>query len=331
MDPSIIKRLQEETAIEKKQKNLGKFVEDYPENARGNEQYNFTLRNSYFFNNKDVYISKHNRYADYPVHTHQFLEMNYMLTGSCQQIVNGEPIELQANDLLLLDIDCKHEIKRLDKEDIMINILFPKKNISISWLNNLKRSNSLLYDFLLSTFYGNQNTKKYILFENGKNTEMIETLDHIIEEYFNKKTFFNEVLSSYLHILLTQLVRNYKIKRVEKMSHSQSVVVQVLKDIENEYQELTLEQCAKKYGYNKNYLSNILKKETGKSFNTLLTQQRMINAHLLLSSTTYNTNDIMSSVGISNKTFFYEKYKEYYHELPGETRKNKQRQIEYQQ
>lgn len=61
------------------------------------------LLNDYFFKNKDIYISKHNRFADYPYHTHQFLELNYMYSGSSEQIIEGNKETLHEGELLLLD------------------------------------------------------------------------------------------------------------------------------------------------------------------------------------------------------------------------------------
>ena len=78
MDKSIMKILTKITAIEKEQKKTNCFVEDMPRFAIS---HNLSAQNSsrvlsnYFFRNKDIYISKHNRFADYPEHTHIFLEM----------------------------------------------------------------------------------------------------------------------------------------------------------------------------------------------------------------------------------------------------------------
>ncbi|RYM02737.1 helix-turn-helix domain-containing protein [Sporolactobacillus sp. THM7-7] len=329
MDAKMVNHLKAKTAIEMEQLKTHRFVADIPDYARKDQVTDFVLQKGYFFNNKDVYISKHNRYADYPLHTHEFLEINYMMSGHCRQIVDGQPIELRTHDLLLLDIGCRHEIKELGDNDILINILFRNKNISISWLNNLKRSNSLLYDFLLNTSYGKKNRSNFIIFNNRQNARIVQTIDALIEEYLNKQPYYNAITSSYLNILLTQLVRYYRLKQPKRLSSSQSLVIKVLQDMERDYADLTLEQEAKKYSYNKNYLSNLLKKETGKSFNVLLTQQRIMNAHVLLTSTASNIRDIMYRVGMTNKTFFYKKYKEYYHELPGETRQNSTNESPY--
>lgn len=325
MESTLLNTLKAETTIEKQQKISDVFIEDIPSYARAHKDKNFTLSNSFFFTTKDVYISKHNRYADYPEHTHSFLEMNYMVSGECTQIVNGKEIHLTKNDLLLLDIGCSHSIKKLGKNDILINILFQNKNISIDWLNNLKKSRSLLYTFIFNTIYGKENSQKYLIFKNNSRTQINSIIDSLITEYYEKKPFYNEMISAYLKILLTELVRNYRLKNDKKLSDSQKYVTKVLHDIEKDYATLTLAEEAKKVGYNKNYLSNLLKKETGKSFKELLTYERILNAHLLLTSTSDSVFEIMEKVGITNKTFFYKKYQSQYNQLPSTTRSNSQK------
>lgn len=69
---SIIDYLTLETDIETKQKETGKHIPDYDNQNADLPR----LTNDLFLANRSIYISKHNRYASYPKHTHQFLELN---------------------------------------------------------------------------------------------------------------------------------------------------------------------------------------------------------------------------------------------------------------
>lgn len=77
-----------------------------------------------FIKNKDIYISKHNRYAPYPEHSHEFLEFNYQLSGNSSQTINGEKYVLSEGDLLLMDSGSIHSIDSLGKDDILLNIYY---------------------------------------------------------------------------------------------------------------------------------------------------------------------------------------------------------------
>ncbi|MFJ6960653.1 MAG: AraC family transcriptional regulator, partial [Lactiplantibacillus plantarum] len=311
MNTRILNALKQTTLIEEKQKASHCFVEDMPPYAINQElslkEHGRVLRN-YFFKNKDIYISRHNRYADYPTHTHTFLEMNYMLQGHATEIVDDKKITLNTGDLLLLDEGSTHSIKALGDNDLLINILFRTKNISINLLNDLRRSNNIFYDFLLSQVIEDSNHKRdYLVFTKKRNTEVQETLDRIIDEYYLKRDFSNSIIKSYLSILLVQLVREYPLNGPHQENKSSLLAIKVLKAIAEEYKTVSLEELANRYNYNKNYLSNIFKSEVGQTFSEVLTRQRLIQAHTLIASTSLPIATIMEQVGIKNKTFFYQK------------------------
>ena len=125
--------LHQETEIEKQQKKTGSFVPDFSEMKTQAPH----LTNDLFFHNRDIYISKHNRYAPYPLHSHQFLELNYIYSGHCQQIINGQTYMLNQGDILLMDVGSKHQIECLEEEDIVINLLFKDNNISLQSLEEI--------------------------------------------------------------------------------------------------------------------------------------------------------------------------------------------------
>lgn len=322
MDPYILKVLKEHDLIEKEQIKTGHHIDDLPDNAVNKDSFDKDNRilNNYFFRSRDVYISKHDRFADYPTHSHKFLEMNYMLNGSCEEIVNGKTVHLNRGDLLLLDVGSSHSIKRLNENDILINILFRDKSISINLLNDMRRSNSILYDFLIKRASGEKNALKYILFRNDVKNDINKTMEDILNEYYSKNEFSNSIIKSYLSILLTKLVRHYHVPSDAK-NPQQQLIIKILKEISEDYKVVSLSSLARKYGYNRNYLSNFIKSQTGETFSSLLLSQRMIRAHNLVISTDVPIDDIILNIGMKNKTDFYKKYKNFYKTLPNNERK----------
>lgn len=322
MDSRVLGRLKQHELIEIEQLKTGQHVEDLPNLAISKEYSTPRVKvlNNYFFRNRDVYISKHDRFADYPEHSHQFLEMNYMLNGSCDQVVNGDRVHLNKGDLLLIDIGCTHSIKKLNENDLLINLLFRDQSISINLLDDMRRSNSVLYDFLLKHAAGERDDLPYIVFPNNIDNDIKYTMEDIITEYYSKREFSDSIIKAYLSILLTKLVRHYHVPTNKKDPHQQ-LMVKILKDISTDFRTINLPQLAKKYGYNKNYLSNFIKKQSGKSFSNLVMNQRLIQAHSLITTTTMPISEIIESIGMKNKTSFYKKYKSYYLMMPGDERK----------
>lgn len=157
---SVLNQLMKPSQIEKTQLKNYEFYNDIPLAAYDNSltQARKTLvLNDYFFKNKTIYISKHNRYAPYPKHTHTFLEMNYMLRGEADEVVQGQSVHLKTGDLLLLDVGCEHAIGYLGTNDLLINILFQDRDINLDLLSSLRKSQSVLYEFLLNRKMGTKN------------------------------------------------------------------------------------------------------------------------------------------------------------------------------
>ena len=140
-------------------------------------------------------------------------------------------------------------------------------------------------------------------------------------EYFFPRTFSSTIISHYLSILLYELARQLPIE--QDSSHTEdepSPLVRTLALIDTEYQSITLQMAAKRLNFNKNYLSNMIKLKSGDTFTGLVTKKRLMKAKLLLQTTELPISSIHQMVGISNKTFFYKKFKEEYGQLPSEVR-----------
>lgn len=321
MNKEVRDFLKSYTKQETAQLRENRFVDNILDKDKEMGNNSFKILNTLFYNNKDIFISKHNRFSDYPLHSHQFIEINYVVSGSCTQIVEGETVTLHEGDFIFLDIGCKHSIKALSENDILVNIIFSDKSINIQWLSEMKKSNNIIFEFLVNVLSGVDNLQKYIIYRNDSHSEVPFILEKIIEEYYLQKPFAHLIISNLLTIFFTELVRNYNIQAEQEITPHQSLVINILKDIEESYKNINLNTIAKKYGYNKNYLSNLIKKETDQTFSELVLKQKLIKAHALITSTSMPINDIIFEVGFSNKHFFYEKYKGHYKALPNEVRK----------
>lgn len=252
------------------------------------------------------------------MHTHTFLEINYMLRGEADEVVGTKSVHLKQGDLLLLDVGCAHSIGYLGTNDLLINILFQDRTINIDLLNSLRSSRSVLYEFLINRKVGVGNSAEYLLFKQENGREIQETLDRIIEEYYLQQDYADTIIKAYLSILIAQLVRNYSVDVEKGLTKPQLLVTKILQDINDNDSTISLSYVAQKYGYNRNYLSNLFRSIVGKTFSEVLTKQRIMHAHTLFVSTRMPVGEIIKKVGISNRTFFYKKYRSYYHKNPRE-------------
>lgn len=318
LNNKLLNQLLALTPLEEQQRKTQTFIEDLPQAAFDSKEKSSRTLTNYFFKNQDIYLSKHNRFAAYPNHKHTFFEINYVLQGQAKEVIAGKTVTLNQGDLILLDIGTSHSIQALGENDLLINILFQNNNLSVDLLKELKGQHNVLVNFLLAKA---SSKPDYIVFSHQANPKISQLLDEIITEYYEQAEFSELVIKSYLNILISQLIRSLSIKPSPKESAQKKLALQLLADIASDYQTVSLTQLAKRYSYNRNYLSNLFKAEIGQTFSAVLTKQRLMQAHKLLTKTNLPVNTIIEQVGISNRSFFYKKYLAYYHVSPKQSRK----------
>lgn len=297
-------------SIEAKQLESNSFHFDFPKSSVSYTDNRMVLLDTYFLNNRDIFINKHNRFATYPEHKHDFLEINYMYDGQCTQIINGKEVTLEKGNLLFLDQGSVHSINKIGKEDILINIVFHNKKIDLEWLADLNQQNSLVFNFLTQNIK-NSTKHSYLLFDSHNNNHIQEVLYRILKIYFLEEKSVDNMINLYIPILITELITNVTYVTFREDSfNSDSLIIQVLDEIEKNHSSVSLDSIAKKMGYNKNYLSNRIKNLTGKTFTKLLNGEKIKHSAFFLKNTDLNIEQIMFEVGYQNKTYFYKLFKE---------------------
>ncbi|WP_461214892.1 AraC family transcriptional regulator [Lacticaseibacillus sp. GG6-2] len=324
MNVKVFQELQSITAAERRQQATSQVDDDIPPAAIdlfATKQAKSPVLNDYFFSKRHLIIRKHNRFAPYPLHSHLFFEINYMLRGCATEYINGKRVKLSEGDVLLLDIGTKHSIATLDNNDLMINVLFDDELLSVDFLDQINASETALQDFLANPQSKRTGKPRYYLFTNSQTqaSGAITTLSQLIDEYYMQPQFCDYVMQAELAILLAQLMRTYKRPKAAQTS-GQILADKIMEDIKNNYRKLSLDDLAEKYSYNRTYLSNLFRKEAGRPFSEVLTEERLRNARRLIQTTDIPIGEICHDVGISNKSFFYHKYAEKFGHIPREDR-----------
>lgn len=110
-----------------------------------------------------------------------------------------------------------------------------------------------------------------------------------------------------------------KIINAKKNNPDEQIVKKVVQLIEERYMtDLGLQIIAREVFLSPNYLGNIFKKYTGKTFNDYLCECRMEKAKELLQSPKNKVGWVASAVGISNTSYFCTIFKHAYGMAPGE-------------
>lgn len=305
--------------FEKKQRETGISVNDISSankniNTYIDSKFNiFRFPKSLFFNNNEkIYINKHNRFAPMIEHLHDFIEMNYIYSGTCSQTINGKVVQLTKGSLCVLDRDVPHSIDALGEDDIMINILINEETFSSLFLFRNQNITSLEANILADVFNKQTTHDRYVIFDTTQSVAIHSLIQLLLTEYWSYQRQGSEFLSHYMHLILLELVRIYSINATKNYHSSKIKIHEVLTFIDSNFRDLKLDTLARHFGYNPTYLSNIIKNSTGRNFQEILLERRLLHAADLLKCTDFTMDTVAIESGFHSTSYFFRQFKKYY-------------------
>lgn len=283
----------------------------------------YRMEASYKLTNNMLSVKKNSRFQAVPPHVHSWVEINYMYSGSCEQIINGKSLILQTGEIILIDCETVHAIGYTGENDIMINLLIPKDYLNNTFLSRLS-SDSLISRFFINAMNSKTDHKNYIVFHSSNSRRLPVFMNEFLCEYYSPSINSAEILDSLISLIVSELVNVFGHDISKNLDKSSSFsIIPVLKYMESNYQTSTLETTANFFNINPNYLTTLLKRQTGHSYKELILMSKMKVAQKLLSCTNIPVSDVAHNVGYDNLTFFYKKFQEFYHCTPNEYRMKK--------
>lgn len=116
---------------------------------------NISIPEQYMFDEKmstrDAYLSKHNRYSPVFLHTHDYFEMFYVMSGQCRQTISDKAMTLHEGDLCFIAPYTLHTLEVFD-DSIIINIYIRVSTFDDIFFN-LLRSKNILSLFFMNSLY----------------------------------------------------------------------------------------------------------------------------------------------------------------------------------
>lgn len=266
-------------------------------------------------------IKKHSRYQNFPIHCHDSIEINYMYSGSCHQIINGKEYELQTGQTLLLNLNTIHQVLPLKENDTLLNININQDFLISHFLMRFS-IDSAVTRFLVSALTDSIRSDNFLLLRSEKSEHLKQYIEDLLCEWYDPSLVSQDISESLLSLIVLELVLSYKETfNTGIYFNSATPVLPILRYIEENYLTCTLSETAKIFSLNQNYLSNLLKKHTGLSYRELVQQQKLRASEYLLQSSDLSISEIAHMSGYENVSFFYKKFVEKNSCSPNEYRK----------
>lgn len=269
-----------------------------------------------------IVISQQLPGAYIPFHMHQYVELIYVHRGQCQIALQQQPdIIMTEGDVILIDKQTPHTVREITNSDIIIDIKLKRDYLSSGFLNRFANKNTTS-QFLIHSLIDSRRANSYLYFPSHPESNIRETFERIMCEYFERDFCSADLIDSYCFVLFTELLR-YSGNGRSRSGHLQqkdALVLDFLRYIEEHHRECSLVEMADHFGYHPNYISAFLKKETGRSFMDLLQVERLNKAALYLTNSDMPIPSIAEEVGYSSASFFHKKFKEMFTSTPSHYR-----------
>ncbi len=244
-------------------------------------------------------------------HSHEFVELVYVVSGTAVQKVNGESSYLQEGDMFVIaDRSVEHYIRPTceEKKFRLINIIF--------------RPDFVAFDY--SVF------RPIMPLNTLHNPSMKRMVDFALQEYEERGHYVNEMVKGVVYLLLSNLAKMYTSRSESRTQKNRNAVymMQAVRYIaENFAEKLKLDDIAKHVGLSPGYLQKIFKKERNTSVIEYLLRYRVEQSCKLLIETEKSISDISDSIGFSDVKNFYYAFKKVIGMTPNEYRQTHRNRV----
>ena len=257
--------------------------------------------------------------SDVSVHTHEFIEIVYVLSGEMVHEIDGCRYNTARGDMLFMNYGCTHAFSS-ESTYTYVNILFSPELMADAVITT-QNAFSVLSLSAFNEMRSAQDSGCVRFF--GKERDEIETLIFsMLEEYEEKQTSWETVLGNLLTNLIIKMLRKTElgIGKSEMDGIWQSLSEYIDQNLDS---RLTLAALAEKCFYNPSYFSRIFKEKFGVSLTEYITRKRLSHAIMLLSESVLSVEEIGECVGFPDKNSLYHAFSRYLGTTPGEYRRTR--------
>ena len=283
---------------------------------------------SLFRKNELIYVNKSDELQEFTgiIHKHDFIEINYVISGKGYHIVGEHEYVISKGDLFIINYDVPHgffPLKGSNEDPLVYDIIFMPQFLDVSLF-----SYSNFHDFDSSFLFKSYFPKSIIASPdiNLQGTDFNEIGDLFSKmylEYKFKKKGYCDIIRAYLIELFIKIFRYMDKDNSQALSvKNKELIDKALEYLRQNFNtEIKLEDISMKSFISKNYFSKLFKEVTGINFSDYLQKLRIDEVCSLLRSTDMKVVDIALKSGFNDITSFYDVFKKHTGFTPGDYRK----------
>ncbi|EME3582114.1 helix-turn-helix domain-containing protein [Enterococcus faecium] len=253
-----------------------------------------------------------------------YIRILYVLSGSINIYLDGKKMTYEKGCLILANKWTEVDYKENTKDTMVVSFYFKPEYFSDSLLNQMIEEPMLYRFFVESITEDTEIFSHYCVYQFNEWDDVHFYVLLLLKQVVKMRYFNNKVTKSAFILLIVEISQmSEKCLLLQDSNISAGVLIkEILGYISNNVRIATLTNVAHQFHFHPNYLSAMIKKQTGRSYSDWLTYYRLEQAKRYLEQTNLSIQTIIKEVGYSDKTFFFKRFKTYCKMTPGNYRKN---------
>lgn len=250
-----------------------------------------------------ITLRPHTRFVDFPLHSHDFVEILYMVSGETVHEMPGQEILcVKAGELLMMNGQARHFIRRCGEGDVGVNFIvrpafFDEALSAVGTSNVLGR-------FLMDALKRGESSVPYLHFRVSQVPAVQSLLESMLFALLQEQPAGQRILKTSMTLLFLHLLQHTG-QLAMQGSGASSMVVNVLEEIQHRYATISFAELARKWRVSSAYLSQTVRKATGMTCTRHLQLVRIARAKQLLRETDLSVVEVCEAVGYANTGHFY--------------------------
>lgn len=245
----------------------------------------------------------------------------FVYSGRCVCHYDNTLLHLQAGDTCVVPAGFSFSHEGLGDDCRLIHALIAPDYIQRTLMNKLPHTGTVPALFFLSMLDPQRKSIQVIKNPHPEDSRTF-LLNAMYENHF-KKMYYREPLESYLVLFITEQLRALSAAtdtdRFARSSDDKRIL-DIKRYIELNSKTVTLASAAAYFHFTPSYLSQLVSRQTGKTFTQLVQESRLLEAARLLLHTTTSITEIIASCGYQNTSYFYRIFSQRFGCTPSEYR-----------
>lgn len=238
----------------------------------------------------------------YPMHYHDYYEIEVVMEGKIEYIYNGTVIEAERGTGFFITPFDSHSLKRLE-DTVLLNIRFK---------NNL-------FDNEIKDIFDKHTNYLFCKFNDEELNTIISLYEELNYEKNSNAAYYEILIRNIIVKIVIMIIRNSDIDIILQKPHIvQKALILAQQHI---FDNISLKTIAGELFVSPDYLGKQFKKHVGMKFTEYMNTLKLRNACSLLTTTDLSVSQIAENSGYNSPEHFMYVFKKYMQTTPNKYRK----------